>query len=135
MHRHLVNRGHDATMLSAMFKEAIHVVEKQVDKEPKCKDDMERKQPLYLQLPFNPNDISRKEIQCTFKSTILEPYASKPLGDLPASNGFPTGPVDFDRLQVCYRSQTRLGSILSPCKLRLGDDFSVKNFFKKFDNT
>ena len=131
MHQRLVNRGHDAIALSAMFKEAIKIVENQGSNSGKIST--KKKQPLYLQLPFNPNDISRKHIQRIFKSTILQPNGSIPLHELPSRNGFEPGPVDFDRLQVCYRSQTKLGSILSPRKLRLGNKFSVKEFFKRFD--
>ena len=34
------------------------------------------------------------------------------------------GAVDFDRLTICYHGQKKLGAVLAPRKLRLGD-FSI----------
>ena len=91
---------------------------------PNNKNDLK---PLYLQLPFNPFDPPRKSIQQAFKNHIIQPKNDRHISLIPTLNVI-EGPVDFDRLQVCYLKQKNLGAVLSPQKLRIGT-FSVGKFF------
>ena len=139
MHKRLVNRGHCPNATANQFKEAISIVEKklgsQTPSNPSCPDEPTEQQPLYLQLPYNPHDVSRKVIQQIFRTTIIHPPGGQHISEVPTLNKFPKGPADFNRLQVCYRSQKKLRGLLSPRKLRLGKKFSVKNYFDNLQTT
>ena len=91
------------------------------------------KQPLYLQLPYNPADPHRLQLQKAFTDTITQPLNKKHISEIRTKNNF-DGPVDFDRLQICYTKNKSLGNMLSPRKLRLGD-FSMKKFFEQFEKS
>lgn len=128
--RRLQQRGHKPELLKKIFVQAITSIFGSTNIQPKkAEKDTKDKIPLYLQLPFNPADPHRKTFQKSFRDNILHPKNKKPISAIKTKNT-PNGPVDFDRLQICYRKQKNLGNILSPRKLRLGK-FSVKNYIAK----
>ena len=128
----LWHRGHKHNNLKNIFLSAIESILYSFDKDnppvtnhpPNNKNDLK---PLYLQLPFNPFDPPRKSIQQAFKNHIIQPKNDRHISLIPTLNVI-EGPVDFDRLQVCYLKQKNLGAVLSPQKLRIGT-FSVGKFF------
>ena len=126
----LQQRGHKPEMLKKIFVQAISSIFGPNNRQQKTAEQLDQeKMPLYLQLPFNPSDPHRKTFQKSFRDNILQPNNKRPLSAIKTKNT-PNGPVDFDRLQICYRKQKNLGNILSPRKLRLGK-FSVKQYIAK----
>ena len=117
-------------MLKKILVQAISSIFGPNNRQQKTAEQLDQeKMPLYLQLPFNPSDPHRKTFQKSFRDNILQPNNKRPLSAIKTKNT-PNGPVDFDRLQICYRKQKNLGNILSPRKLRLGK-FSVKQYIAK----
>jgi len=63
-----------------------------------------------------------------FMDTIIHPPSSIHISLLDTIK-LHGGAVDFDELVVCYYRQRNLGDILSPRKLRMGDNLSIADFF------
>ena len=125
----LLVRGHSASDLLPIFNLAIDKVfvkrtrRVNIITQPK-------KIPLFFHLPFNPHDPPGRAIQAAFMDTIIHPPSCNHISLLDTVKLY-GGAVDFDELVVCYHRQRNLGDILSPRKLRMGDDFSISDFFAR----
>ena len=131
----LRHRGHSSKSLLPIFASAMSAIldgVKMCTPQPHQNPTLD-KQPLYLQLPYNPADPHRLQLQKAFTDTITQPLNKKHISEIRTKNNF-DGPVDFDRLQICYTKNKSLGNMLSPRKLRLGD-FSMKKFFEQFEKS
>ena len=103
--------------------------------------------PLFFHMPYNPLDPHPSEIYRRFDKIVLRPDGAQSLQEIPrlhtpqARPGQPPppprklAPVEIESLQVCFHNQKKLGSILSPRRLRLGQNFSVSSFFTEKMNT
>lgn len=132
----LRHRGHSSSSLLPLFSEGMSsILDSPNVPGSLCNAQPPDKKPLYLQLPYNPADPSRKAFHKAFHNNILQPSNEPHLRDIPTLNEKdPDGNVDFDRLQICYTKNNNLGSILSPRKLRMGN-VSVSNILQNFENT
>ena len=123
--KRLTMRGHSRDTLKPIFEEALQKVNNlPTAVTPRQRKSSKDKKSLMLHLPYNPADIKSKEIQQALQMTIMEP----PDGDHISTIDIGTragGAVEFDRLTICYHGQKKLGAILAPRKLRLGNDYSV----------
>ncbi|GFH46964.1 hypothetical protein CTEN210_03439 [Chaetoceros tenuissimus] len=123
----LVRRGHRPSVIKPLFAEAI---QKHASGSSCSRASTSSDRPLVFQLPYNPLDPNRKKIQAAFKDCILEPPNEDPWSSLSAND---TGaPPNINRLIVCYRRQPSLGTLLAPRKLRFSQDFSISQYYEKY---
>jgi len=129
----LLVRGHSASDLLPTFNLAIEkILVKRTRRETIIAHLRARnkKIPLFFHLPFNPHDPPGHTIQAAFMDTIIHPPSSNHISLLDTIK-LHGGAVDFDELVVCYHRQRNLGDILSPRKLRMGDDYSISDVFAR----
>jgi hypothetical protein len=123
----LVLRGHRPSVIKPLFAEAI---QKHAHGSSCSWASTSSDRPLVFQLPYNPLDPNRKTIQAAFKDCILEPPNEDPWSSLSAND---TGaPPNIHRLIVCYRRQPSLGTLLAPRKLRFSQEFSISQYYEKY---
>ena len=132
----LIRRGHDPCKIRPFFNQAIAYMALTPCQRRMAKKKKEHnKTPLFLHLPYNPQDPPSSRIQRIFRSTIIQPSNDElHISNMETENPSNNGPPDFDTLTVCYHGQSNLGNLLSPRKLRLGD-YSVKEALDKLRDT
>lgn len=123
----LLRRGHRSSVIKPLFAEAL---QKHLSGTRPSSASTSSDRPLVFQLPYNPLDPNRKTIQAAFKDCILEPPNEDHWSSLSANDE--GAPPNINRLTVCYRRQPSLGSLLSPRKLRFSQDFSISQYYEKY---
>ena len=124
--KRLTVRGHNSATIKPIFEEALRKTQQlptAVTPHRHQREDNPDKKSLFLHLPYNPIDVTSKDIQQAFRMNVMHPPNGAHISELDTQN-MNGGAVDFDRLTICYHGQKKLGAILAPRKLRLGD-FSI----------
>jgi hypothetical protein len=108
LHLRLLARGYPSELLRPLFEEAI------TDYSLSRKPTGTATPPLFLHVPYHPQDPNSRQIQDAFRTTMLQPPNEPRLPTLCNTNG---KPLDIDRLIIAYHKPRNLGNILAPRRL------------------
>ena len=123
----LINRGHNASLLQPIFKDAIqkkliqHTSGKPTKKEIASVDDT-----INFHCRFNPGDPPLQQIHQLFQKYIIEPYEGFNISTLEANK--PNSFVTLQKIRPIPHKQRTLRAILSPTRHRFSDVLSVANY-------